>query len=253
MDQKGTVCFGSIERRKINNSIWGSAARGAGPPQANYALESAVDMLAEKMGIDPLEFRLMNSLKPGEPLSTGGTAEQWPFPELIEAIRPHYDRARKDAADFNRKGGLIKRGVGLGTGAFGIGFPGDAASVAVELDPDGGLTVFAAMADPGEGNDSMLTQIAAHLMTLPMDKIRLATRTTERTTASVRAAGSRITYMIGNAMVDAINKLKAAMSGANATTYEELKAAGKATRFMGTKKNEGAGSLDSKTGQAPPF
>ena len=53
------------------NSIWGSAARGAGPPQANYALESAVDMLAEKMGIDPLEFRLMNSLKPGQPLSTG--------------------------------------------------------------------------------------------------------------------------------------------------------------------------------------
>ena len=53
------------------NNPWGSAARGAGPPQANFALESAMDMLAEKIGMDPLEFRLINSLKPGQPKSTG--------------------------------------------------------------------------------------------------------------------------------------------------------------------------------------
>ncbi len=243
----------AMGRLVYTNRIWGSAARGAGPPQVNYALECAMDMLARKMGIDPLDFRLQNSLKPGQPKSTGRIVEQWPFPELIEAIRPHYDRSRREAADFNRKGGVIKRGVGLGTGAFGIGGPGDVATVAVELDPDGGLTVFAAVADPGEGNDSMLTQIAAHLMALPMDKIRLVTRTTEKTTASGPAAGSRITYMIGGALLDAIGKLKAAMSEVNATTYEQLKAAGKSTRFMGTKKNEDAGSLDPKTGQGPSF
>ena len=243
----------AMGRLVYTNRIWGSAARGAGPPQVNYALECTMDMLAEKMRIDPLEFRLMNSLKPGQPKSTGRIVEQWPFPELIETIRPHYDRARRETTDFNRKGGAIKRGVGLGTGAFGIGGPGDTANVAVELDPDGGLTVFAAVADPGEGNDSMLTQIAAHLMNLPMDKIRLVTRTTEKTTASGPAAGSRITYMIGNALVDAIGKLKAAMSEVNATTYEQLKAAGKPTRFMGTKKNEDAGPLDPKTGQGPSF
>ena len=81
----------------------GVRCRGAGPPQVNYALECAIDMLAEKMGIDPLEFRLRNSLKPGQPKSTGRIVEQWPFPELIEAIRPHYDRARREAAEFNRK------------------------------------------------------------------------------------------------------------------------------------------------------
>ena len=243
----------AMSRLVYTNTIWGSAARGAGPPQVNYALESAIDMLAEKMGIDPLEFRLMNSLKPGQPKSTGRIVEQWPFPELIEAIRPHYDRARREAAEFNRKGGVIKRGVGLGTGALGSAGPGDTANVAVELDPDGGLTVFAAAADPGEGNDSMLTQIAAHLMNLPMDKIRLVTRTTEKTTATGPAAGSRITYMVGGAMVDAINKLKAAMTEVNATTYEQLRAAGKPTRYMGTKKNEDAGPLDPQTGQGPSF
>jgi aldehyde oxidoreductase len=266
----------AMSRLVYTNTIWGAAARGAGPPQVNYALESAVDMLAEKMKIDPLEFRLMNILKPGQPKSTGRVAEQWPLPELMEAMRPHYNRARKDAAEFNRKDGVVKRGVGIGTGSFGIGGPGDTATVAVELDPDGGLTVFGAVADPGEGNDSMLTQIAGHLMDLPMEKIRLATRTTDRTTAAGPAAGSRITYMLGGALVDAIQKLKAAMAEVNlatprsegkgplkvhpeqaervnAATYEQLKAAGKPTRYMGTKKNEDAGPLDPQTGQGPSF
>jgi len=243
----------AMGRLVYTNTAWGAAARGAGAPQVNYALESAVDMLAAKLGIDPLEFRLMNSLRPGQPKSTGRVVEQWPLPELIEAIRPHYDRARKDAAEFNLKGSAVKRGVGLGTGSFGIGGPGDTATVSVELGPDGGITVFGAAADPGEGNDSMLTQIAAHLMNLPMDKIRLVTRTTDRTTATGPAAASRITYMVGGAMVDAIDKLKTTMAEANAATAEQLRAAGKPTRYMGTKKNEDAGPLDPQTGQGPSF
>ena len=77
-------------RLVYTNNPWGSAARGAGPPQANFGLECAVDMLAEKVGMDPFEFRLKNSLKPGQSKSTGRVVEQWPFPELMEAMRPHY-------------------------------------------------------------------------------------------------------------------------------------------------------------------
>jgi aldehyde oxidoreductase len=243
----------AMSRLVYTNTTWGAAARGAGPPQVNYALESAIDMLAEKMGIDPLEFRLMNSLKPGQPKSTGRIPEQWPFPGLIEALKPSYDRARREAKEFNQKGDVIRRGVGVGAGSFGIGRPGDEANAVVELDPDGGLTVYTAAADPGEGNDSMLAQIAAHLMSLPMDKVRLATRNTENTTANGPAAGSRITYMVGGALVDAIDKLKVAMTEAHAATYEQLRASGKPTRYMGTKKNTDAGPLDPQTGQGPSF
>jgi aldehyde oxidoreductase len=243
----------AMSRLVYTNTIWGSAARGAGPPQVNYALECVVDMLAEKMRIDPLEFRLKNSLVPGQPKSTGRIVEQWPLPELIESIRPYYERARRNATELNKKEGVIKYGVGLGTGSFGIGGPGDMATVAVELDTDGGLTIWGAVADPGEGNDSMLVQIAAYLMNLPMDKIRLVTRTTDRTTATGPAAGSRITYMVGGALVDAINKLKAVMTEVNAFTYEELQGAGKPTRYIGTKKNKDVGPLDPKTGQGPSF
>jgi aldehyde oxidoreductase len=242
----------AMSRLVYTNNPAGGAARGAGPPQVTFALESAMDMLAEKVGMDPLEFRRINSLQPGQSVSTGMVYEQWPFPELCDAIRPSYERTKKEAAAF--KNGPLRRGVGIGTHAFGIGGPGDAGMVAVELDPDDGMTIFAAVADPGEGNDSMLTQIASHLTGIPMDKIRLVTRDTDHTTAMGPAAASRMTYMAGGSLVLAIEALQKAMKEAGADTYDALKKAGKPTRYMGSKRAEGEeGPLDPKTGQGPSF
>ncbi|MGI5837099.1 MAG: molybdopterin cofactor-binding domain-containing protein, partial [Chloroflexota bacterium] len=222
------------------NNPYGSAARGAGPPQQHFALECAMNMLAEKIGMDPLEFRKRNSLKPGQTKSTGDPVDVWPFPELCDTIKPHYDRALRDAAAHNN-GGSIKRGVGLAAGAFGVGGSADIATVAIELDPDDGVTIYAACADPGEGNDSMLTQLAADTLNIPLDKVRLVVRDTDRTTASGPAAGSRITFMIGGALMDALEKLKKAMEETGARDYEALKAAGRPTRYVGNKKNPGPG------------
>ena len=230
------------------NNPWGAAARGAGPPQANFALECAVDMLAHKLGMDPFEFRLKNLLKPGQSKSTGRTVTEWPVPGLMEAIKPHYDRARREAAGPR---GRFRRGVGLATGSFGIGGPGDQAMAAVELDADGGVSIYAAAADPGEGNDSMFIQMSAEVMGIPLDKVRLHSRSTDNTTASGPAAGSRITYMIGNAMMDGLKKLKAAMAETGAATAMELAAAGKPVRYLGSKKNQDAGPLDPQNGQGP--
>ncbi|MBW1779653.1 MAG: molybdopterin-dependent oxidoreductase [Deltaproteobacteria bacterium] len=232
------------------NNAAGGAARGAGPPQVAFALESAMDMLAHKLGMDPLEFRRMNSLMPGQSVSTGAVVEQWPFPELCDAFQPHYERAKKEAAAF--KDGPVKRGVGLAATAFGIATPGDAATAAVALDPDNGITIYAAAADPGEGNDSMFTQIAANLLDLPMEKVRLVTRNTDQTAETGPAAASRITYMVGGAVVNAIEEMKQTMEEAGVTDYEGLKNAGKPVRFIG-KKMAVQGALDPETGQGPTF
>ena len=185
-------------RLVYTNNPWGSAARGAGPPQAHYALECAMDMLAAKLGMDPLAFRRLNTLAPGLTKTTGQAVEQWPFVELCDAIQPHYERAKADAARTAGTG-PVKRGVGLGAAAFGIGFPGDKSIAAVELEPDDGVTVYAAAADPGEGNDTMLTQLAAQVLELPLGKVRAVTRSTDRTAASGPASGSRV--KIGRAHV----------------------------------------------------
>ncbi len=238
----------SLGRTVYTNNSPGGAARGAGPPQTIYALEMAMNMLAEKLGIDPLEFRKMNSLKPGQTKATGMVVKEWPFPELCDAIKPAYERARKEAAEFNKNGNSVRRGVGIGVCAFGIAWGGDQSIVAVELDPDDGVTVYAAVADPGEGNDSMLSQIAAHVLDLPLDKVRLYTRDTDKTWENGPSAGSRQTWMSGGALVTACEQLKKAMEEAGSRTYAGLKKAGKPTRYRIVKQMPGKNVLDPKTG-----
>jgi aldehyde oxidoreductase len=232
-----------------NNACTGSA-RGAGPPQTTFATEVAVDMLAEKLGIDELEFRRMNSLKPGQSKSTGMVAKEWSFVEVCDAIKPAYDKAKKAAKEFNEKNqGPIKRGVGIAAHSFGVGGAGDTAKMSIEIDPDDGVTIYAAVADPGEGNDSMLAQIAAHQLKLPLSKVRLYTRDTDKTVLMGPAAGSRMTFMAGHSLLDAIASLEAAAKEAGARTYEALKKAGKPVRYEGNQKNPGPAGLDPKTGQ----
>jgi aldehyde oxidoreductase len=237
-------------RLVYTNNPWGAAARGAGPPQVHYALESAMDMLARKYGIDPLEFRRRNSLLPGQTKSTGAVVEEWPFPELCDAIKPAYDRAVREAS--GHRDGKVRRGVGIGAGAFGIGGPSDVSQVAIELDPDDGVTVYGAVADPGEGNDSMLSQLTANALGLPLAKVRLVTRDTDHTAANGPAAASRHTYMSGGSLLDAIAQLKQAMTESGGSTYAELQKAGKPTRYMGSRKMV-PGVLDPQTGQGPSF
>jgi aldehyde oxidoreductase len=233
---------------KTNNAS-GGAARGAGPPQSNYALESAIDLLARKLEIDPWEFRYNNTLPIGGTMSTGEVAEEWTYKECMESLRPHYERALKNAAPH--KTGRLRRGVGIAGAAFGIGAPTprDNANVAVELNKDGGLTVYGSAADPGEGTDSMLSQIASHLTGTPIDKIRLVTRDTDRTPIVGSASASRITFMAGGALVNAIEKLKKAMEETKAATYEDMVAARKPTKYLGTKVVETSTPMDQKTGQ----
>ena len=206
-------------------------------------------MLAEKFGIDPLEFRRMNSLKPGQTKATGMIAHQWPFAQLCDTIKPHYERAKKEAEAFNAQGGKIKRGTGIGCHAFGIGKAGDSAKLYVEIDPDDGVSIYAAVADPGEGNDSMLTQLAAHQLGLPLEKVRLYTRDTVNTVGMGPAAGSRMTFMAGNTLLDALGQLQKAMRETGARSYAELKKAGRPTRYEGSHKNDLPAGLDPVTGE----
>jgi aldehyde oxidoreductase len=215
------------------NNVWGGAARGAGPPQVNYALESAMDLLAAKVGMDPLSFRQLNIIKPGVPgesTSTGHVMEEWAIDGCLKKVKPIYEKALKEAVSF--KSDNLRRGVGLAASSFGIGEALDKSDVAVELDADNGLTIYASVADPGEGNDAMLTQIAAHLTRIPRDKIRLQTRDSVLTPNSGLSAGSRQTFMSGHALVKAIGALQAAMKEVGAKTHADLVKAGKPTKYQ---------------------
>jgi aldehyde oxidoreductase len=240
-------------RSVYTNNASGGAARGAGPPESAFAMESIVDMTAEKAGIDPLEFRRMNGLRPGQSKATGTIVSQYPYVEVCDAMKPYYEKAKKAAEEFNATNTRFKRGVGLAGHSFGVGGAGDTAKMSVQIEPDGSLSIFAAVADPGEGNDSMLSQIAAHQMGLPLEKVRLYIRDTFETVGMGPAAGSRMTIMAGNALLSAIQNLKNAMQETGTKSYAGLKSAGKPTRYEGSVTNLGPGGLDPKTGQGKDF
>jgi aldehyde oxidoreductase len=234
------------------NNASGGAARGAGPPQVMFALESLMDMLAEKMKMDPLELRKKNLMKVGQPRATGAVIDQTDMAELMDDIKPHYQRALKDAAASNKKGGKIKRGVGIACMSFGIAEAGDRADNSVEIDSDDNVTIYAAIADPGEGNDSMLSQLAAQVLGIPLERIRLYTRDTDKTVAAGPSAGSRQTYMGGGAMVNGLEQMAKAMKEAGGKTYKALKATGKPTRYDGVKQVVGKDAFDAD-GQSDSF
>jgi aldehyde oxidoreductase len=233
------------------NNAWGGSARGAGPPQPNYALEAAMDVLAKKVGMDPLEFRLLNTLKPGESTSTGHVMKEWALDTCFKKLQPEYDRAMKEAAKF--KSGKIRRGVGVAASSYGIGTPKDKSEVAVELDADGGLTVYGSIADPGEGNDAMLTQLVSYyLPSIPREKIRLQTRDSVLTPNSGMSASSRQTFMSGHALIKAMQALVTAMKEAKANNYDDMVKAGKPTRYLGVHALEHTG-MDAETAQGEFF
>jgi aldehyde oxidoreductase len=232
------------------NNASGGAARGAGPPQVAFPLECAMDMIAEKLAMDPLTIRKINSLKVGEKDSMGNVAEQWPFPELCDLVRPVYDKAKKEASAFKK--GVIRRGVGLACYSFGIAELGDNAQVSIEMDKDNGITIYGAVADPGEGNESMLKQIVAQMLKLPLEKVRLYSRDTDKTVHTGAAGGSRITYMCGGALVNAVEKLQKAIKESGSGTYDGLIKAGQPVRFDGVKQIR-EGKFDPRTGQGSGY
>lgn len=99
----------------------------------------------------------------------------------------------------------------------------------------------------------MGTQLAAQVLGLPMDKVKLHTRDTDKTVAAGPSAGSRQTYMGGGALVNGLEKMAKAMKEAGTRTYAGLKKAGKPTRYEGSKQIAGSDRLDPKTGQGDSF
>jgi aldehyde oxidoreductase len=99
----------------------------------------------------------------------------------------------------------------------------------------------------------MLAQIAAHMLGMPLEKVRLYTRATDRTEEMGPAASSRLTFMGGGALINAVEQLQKAIKEAGTSTYAGLRKAGKPTRYDGIKKNPGNHTLDPKTGQGDAY
>jgi CO/xanthine dehydrogenase Mo-binding subunit len=191
------------------NSPFAGAMRGFGAPQMAFAFESQMDLLAQKLHMSPLEIRRLNALRKGSKTGTGQklTASVG-IGECLEAIGPHYAKALeawRNALTPPSK----KRGVGLGAMWYGIGNTGvqNPSTAQIEVDLEGRVTLYTGCADIGQGSTTVLSQIAGETLGLPPDAIRIIVGDTKLTTNAGATSASRQTYISGNAVKDAADKL----------------------------------------------
>lgn len=231
-----------ISRVAITNHAFGTAYRGYGAPQAFTCGEALVDMLAEKAGIDPFEFRYKNIARPGQDNLNQVPFLQYPMEAIMDKMKPMYDEAVKNAKKFNAASdGTVRRGVGLAWGGYTVGLGAvDEASVAIELRPDGKFTKYDTWQDQGQGGDAgslicMIQALREYFPDVTPDDIRLVQADTKLCPNTGESAGSRSHFANGKASILAAKNLANAMRKEDGTyrTYEEMVAEGIPTRYNG--------------------
>ncbi len=243
------------------NHNYGVAYRSYGSPQAYTLSEALIDMLAKKAGIDPFEFRWRNIARSGQTNINSYPFRQYPMEEIMQKMRPHYERAVKEAKEKDTP--ELRRGIGLSWGGFNVtraGSSPDSASVAFELNPDNSITKYDTWADVGQGGDIgslMVTLEAFKPLGITPDRIKLIQNDTKMCPDSGIAAASRSHYMNGNASIVAAEKMLNAMRKPDGSyrSYDEMVKESLPTRYDGsyeTSTTPGLCRIDPNTGIGDP-
>jgi CO/xanthine dehydrogenase Mo-binding subunit/aerobic-type carbon monoxide dehydrogenase small subunit (CoxS/CutS family) len=202
----------AIARVVYTNAPKAGQMRGFGTPQSTLALECTLDELATRLGIDPLELRLRNAIDDETSTYLGyPPAETMGYRQCLESIRPHYEAALAAAKSWNtaHAGGLLRRGVGLAGMWYRFGKRGPIASEAhAELHLDGQIALYFSAPDYGQGTTTVMAQLAAEALGLPLDRLHLVNADTARTPDSGIQGASRSTYWVGGAVSSAAGLLR---------------------------------------------
>ncbi len=210
----------SIRSRAVyTNNLPNGAFRGFGAPQACFAIEMHLNKMAEAIGMDPVELRLRNTIKEGQP-----TAVRSPLPKgitidyVIEkcAVESGWNKKNGQWKCLNKPAGKQEkhklRGIGFASGYKNVGFSyGAPESSWASIELHGTkkiekLIVSHAGADVGQGAHSAFIQIAADIAQVSLDKVELIASDTALTGNSGSTSASRMTFMAGNAIIGATNE-----------------------------------------------
>ncbi len=192
------------------------AFRGFGVPQSAIAQESLFDDLAEKLGMDPLEFRLLNALDANVPTVCGQTFRQGVgIKSCLNAIRPAWESERQKAADFNAETTVVKRGVGLAAGWYGCGNTSlpNPSTIKAGVTSKGQIVLHQGAMDIGQGANTVITQIFATALGVPVTAVQIVGADTDVTPDAGKTSASRQTYVSGNAARLSGEKLRAEILG----------------------------------------
>lgn len=180
---------------------------------ANYlplAYESQVDLVAEKLGLDPIEVRLKNAMRLGGKTHFGQTLnEHVSMAKELEMLRPHYQAARERLEKRRSEAeGPWRPGLGVGAGWRNIGYFKSTISAGAELDEDGKVHVMAGTVEQGQGPTTQFAQIGADAAGVPMSEMRVTIGDTDAAPYPVPTFSSITTVGTGKAVQMAAEKLR---------------------------------------------
>jgi putative selenate reductase molybdopterin-binding subunit len=194
------------------------AFRGYGVPQGYWAVERHMEKITRSLGLDPLEFRLKNTIRPGEyhPFSTAWNEGREPRPEIVHTVGlEQCVRQGKAAIGWDEKSGNaawrkntrsphLRKGIGVAMVMQGTAIPYlDMGGASIKMNEDGSFNLLVGATDLGTGSDTVLAQMVAEVLGVPLDDIIAFSSDTDFTPFDKGAYASSTTYISGTAAVKA--------------------------------------------------
>jgi CO/xanthine dehydrogenase Mo-binding subunit len=180
------------------NTVPGGYYRSPGAVATAFAVDSHTDLIAEELKMDPAEFRLKNFLGEGEEDAVGHALHHVRFREVLQAALKAADwKKPKAGANYGR--GIALSGRHISGGDTGL---------ILTADSDGSFTILSPTIDQGSGTHTILRQLVAEEMRVPIEQVRVVIGDTDVTPRDSGVRASRVTYVAGNAVVQASEKLR---------------------------------------------
>ena len=200
----------------FTNTTPAGSFRSIGGPQAAWACESQIDIIAHALGIDPLELRLKNLVREGEEVLRGRRPLEadlsGPLREVAEGFGWSSYRAQNPAPH-------LKRGIGLACSVTNSG-ASPISTALVRLHADGSATIHVGTTEIGQGSGSALAQIAAEELRVPMESVRVIASDTDAVPYDRSTGASRSTTLMGLAVHDAAVEVRGQLLGLAAEYFE---------------------------------
>jgi aldehyde oxidoreductase len=195
--------YRALTRAVHTHLVPAGAFRGFGVPQAAVAQEQLYDELALQLGMDRLQFRLVNTLRADQPTITGQVlGEGVGIRACFEALEPHWKRACAEVNAFNATAtGPVRRGVGVAGMWYGCGNTSlpNPSTIRVGLKPNGRFALHQGAVDIGQGSNTVITQICADAIGAPIALFDLVSADTDLTPDCGKTSASRQTFVTGKA------------------------------------------------------
>ncbi|HUT47747.1 MAG TPA: xanthine dehydrogenase family protein molybdopterin-binding subunit [Alphaproteobacteria bacterium] len=196
-----TRCAGKLV---YTNKMRFGAFRGFGNPQVSFAGETQIDEIAATLGMDPLELRLKNMAQPGDPWFGGGKVASNGLGECVAKAKA---AAKWGAAPGKATSSTVKCGRGVAFAAHISGLLGTGAIV--RMLEDGSIVLNTGAVDIGQGSDTVLTQICASALKIPVSQVALASPDTDGSPYNWGTTASRVTYTTGRSVAAAAKTVEA--------------------------------------------